>query len=72
MKQIVLNAEAGQISAELARRGIATNVLVHARIEVVPEPELPMEAIAQNGKAFAWLDGEPDLYSDDDLVERPA
>lgn len=72
MKQVVLDAEAGQISGELARRGIATNAVVHARIEVMRAPELPMGAIAQSGKAFDWLDGETDLYSDDDLVVRPA
>lgn len=50
MKQIVLDAEAGQISAELARRGIASN----ARVEIIDVPDLPMAMIAQAGKAFDW------------------
>jgi hypothetical protein len=70
VKQIVLDAEAGQVSAELSRRGVASNVRVHALVEVVDDPELPMAAIAQAGKGFDWLADEPDLYSDADLVER--
>jgi hypothetical protein len=60
MRQIVLDAEAGQVSAELSRRGIATHARVHVRVEV----------IAEAGKGFDWLAEEPDLYSDADLVER--
>lgn len=70
MKQIVLDVEAGQISAELARRGVASNTLVHAQVEVMAALELPMGLIAQTGKGFDWLASEPDLYSDTDLVER--
>lgn len=29
-----------------------------------------MAHLAMQGGAFAWLDDEPDLYSDDDLKER--
>jgi hypothetical protein len=43
MSQIVLDAEAGQVSAELAHRGIPP----HARVHVVtPGGEVPMAAIA--------------------------
>ena len=70
MKQIVLDAEAGQISAELKRRGVAANARVHALVEVVEDSDLPMGLIAQTGKGFDWLADEPDLYSDDDLTER--
>jgi hypothetical protein len=70
MKQIVLDAKAGQVSAELRRRGIAAGTRVHALIELVDDPELPMGEIAETGKGFAWLADEPDLYSDADLVER--
>ncbi len=70
MDQIILDAEAGQISAELARRGIAGSVRVHARVEIVDAPELPMGLIAQAGKGLAWLEEEPELYSDADLIER--
>jgi hypothetical protein len=69
MQQIVLDAEAGQISAELVRRGVAAGTRVHVLVEVI-DAELPMAAIAQAGKGLDWLADEPELYSDSDLVER--
>ena len=70
MERIALDAEAGEVSAELARRGIAAGTRVHVVVEVVAEaPDaLPMAAIAEAGGAFGWLAEEPDLYSDADLV----
>jgi hypothetical protein len=50
MSQIVLDAEAGQLSAELARRGIPPHAGVHVLVEVTSGGELPMAAIAQAGK----------------------
>ncbi len=72
MQQIVLDAEAGQVSAELSRRGVGAHMRVHVLVEVIDTDagELPMAAIAQTGKAFDWLAAEPDLYSDADLIER--
>lgn len=69
MPQIVLDAEAGQVSAELARRGIPPHTRVHVLVEVTPGGELPMAAIAQAGKGLDWLAEEPELYSDADLIE---
>lgn len=69
MQQIVLDAEAGQVSAELVRRGVAAGARVHVLVEVV-DAELPMAAIARAGKGLDWLADEPELYSDSDLVER--
>ncbi len=69
MSQIVLDAEAGQISAELARRGILSHALVHVLVAVSPGGERPMTAIAQAGEGLDWLAEEPDLYSDADLIE---
>jgi hypothetical protein len=68
MSQIVRDAEAGQLSAELARRGIPPHARVHVLVEVTSGGELPMAAIAQGGKALDWLADEPDLYSDADLI----
>jgi hypothetical protein len=70
MRHIVLDAEAGQVSAELTRRGIDARARVHVAVDVLDTPELPMAAIASAGKGFDWLAEEPDLYSDADLVER--
>lgn len=72
MQRIVLDAEAGQVSAELARRGIAAGTRVHVLVEVVDGESdvLPMAALAQGGGAFDWLADEPDLYTDVDLLPR--
>jgi mRNA interferase MazF len=70
MHQIVLDAEAGQVSAGLTRRGVAANARVHVLVEVLDTSDLPMSAIAAAGKGFDWLADEPELYSDADLVER--
>lgn len=74
-KRIVLDAEAGQVSVELARRGIAAGTRVRVLVEVVTGGDeadvLPMAALAQAGGAFDWLADEPDLYTDADLV-RPS
>ena len=70
MSQIILDAEAGNLSAELTRRGVAADARVHVVVDILDTGTLPMAAIAQAGKAFDWLDEEPDLYADADLVER--
>jgi len=67
--QIILDAEAGNVSAELSRRGVAADTRVHVVIDILGTGALPMAAIAQAGKAFAWLDEEPDLYADSDLLK---
>lgn len=75
MNQIVLDAPAGQVSAELERRGIDAARRVHVIVELADAPrsgdaELPMAALAQEGGAMDWLAAEPDLYSDADLIDR--
>ncbi len=58
MQKIALNAEAGQVSAALARRGIATGIRVHALVEVMDGEELLMAVLMQASGAFDWLAGE--------------
>jgi hypothetical protein len=71
MRTIALEAEAGQVSTELVRRGIAAGTRVHVLVEVVDQAEnLPMASLAQAGGAFDWLSEEPDIYTDSDLVQR--
>ena len=71
MERIILDAEAGQVSAELARRGIAADTQVHVLVGVRDgEEEFSTAAIAQAGGAFDWLADEPELYSDADLIQR--
>ena len=70
MERIIFDGEAGQVSAQLVRRGIAADARVHVLVEVRDAEELSPSAIAQVGGAFDWLADEPELYSDADLVER--
>jgi hypothetical protein len=68
MEKIILDAEAGQISAELTRRGVAADARVHVLVQLVDTAEPPICGIVQAGKAFDWLADEPDMYSDADVV----
>lgn len=73
MGTITIDAEAGQVSSELARLGISANTRVHATVEVPEEGNdglPPFAALAEEGRAFEWLRDEPDLYSDADVVFR--
>ena len=70
MQRMMLDIEAGQVSAELAHRGIPARTRVHVLVEVPDEAELPMTAVAQAGGAFEFLAEEPDLYTDADAIER--
>lgn len=49
MSHIVLDAQAGEASAELARRGIASDARVHVVVDIIEASGLPMAAIAQVG-----------------------
>jgi len=69
VNQIILDAEAGNVSAELSRRGVAADTRVHVVIDILDTGALPMAAIAQAGEAFDWLAEEPDLYADSDLLK---
>ena len=71
MEKITLQAEAGQVSAELARHGIAPDVRVQVLIEIMDSEAnvLSIATMAQAGGAFDWLAREPDLYTDADLVQ---
>ncbi len=70
VQQIVIDAPAGQLSAELTRRGIAADAKVHVVVELLEDESLPMAALAEAGRAHDWLANEPELYSDADLVEH--
>ena len=70
MQRMTLDIEAGQVSAELANRGIPAHTRVHVLVEVPDDAELPMAAMARAGGAFDFLAAEPDLYTDADAVER--
>ena len=52
MERIILDAEAGQVSAELVRRGIAADARVHVLVEVQGAEELSPAAVAHAKRAF--------------------
>lgn len=68
MPQIIFDAEAAQVSAELHRRGIAADTRVRVVVELQDGTDLPMAALVQARGAFDWLADEPDLYADADFV----
>ena len=69
MRRIVFEAEAGQVSAELAQRGIPSKNRVYILIRVVPANKLQGMAVAEVRKGLDWLAEEPELCSDTDLLE---
>ncbi len=70
MRQVLNDIEAGKLAEELRRRGIPAGQRLRVVVESIEDDGLPMTAINAAGGAFDWLAGEPDLYSDVDLVER--
>ena len=70
MQTIILDAEAGQVSAELARRGIPPALRVHVLVSVPDHERWNIAALAEEGGAFDWLAEESGLYTDTDLKER--
>ncbi len=70
MQQIILDAEAGPVSAALSRRGVAATARVHVPVERLDAEEPPMATIAHAGHAFTWLAEEPEWYSDADPIAR--
>lgn len=70
MRQIVSDIEAGKLSEELRRRGVAPTQRVRAVVEIVEEDPVPITALNQAGGSFDWLADEPDIYNDADLIDR--
>ncbi len=70
MRRMTLDVEAGQVSAELAHRGIPPRAKVHVLVEVPDDTDPPMAALAEAGGAFDFFADEPDLYTDADIIER--
>ena len=68
MQKFELEAEAGDLSMELARRGIPATSRVHVIVEVADADTLALAAMAQASGAFDWLNDEPDLYTAADLL----
>jgi hypothetical protein len=63
VRQVLENIEAGQVQAEMARRGIDPRQRVHVIVETVDNDDIPLAEMAQQGGAFDWLTEEPNLYT---------
>jgi hypothetical protein len=70
MRQILNDIEAGKLADELARRGIPPERRLRVIVESLEDANLPITAMKAAGRAFDWLADEPDLYSDDDLIDN--
>jgi hypothetical protein len=68
MQRMTLDVEAGQVSTELAQRGIPAHIRVQVLVEVPEDADLPIRAMAQADGTFEFLAEEPDLYTDADRV----
>ncbi len=67
---MILDIEAGGVSAELVQRGVPAHARVHVLVQVLDETAVPTTALTQAGDAFDFLAEEPDPYTDADAVER--
>ncbi|HEX4159449.1 MAG TPA: hypothetical protein VHY79_13320 [Rhizomicrobium sp.] len=70
MRQILNDIEAGKLADELALRGIPPERRLRVIVESLDDDDLPIAAMNAAGGAFDWLADEPDLYSDDDLIDN--
>ena len=71
MSEVIERIAVRDIQKELARRGLAATAHVRLVVEPVVDYGLPdMTAMNAASESFRFLDDEPDLYSDADLIER--
>lgn len=70
MRQVLKDIEAEQVPDALRRLGITGKQRLLVIVETKEDDDPPMTAINAAGGGFDWLADEPDLYDDDDLVER--
>ena len=70
MKQVLENVEARRVTDEIVRRGVPAHQRLRVIFETIGLEDLPMTQINADGGAFDWLSSEPDIYNDNDLVER--
>ncbi|TAN53484.1 MAG: hypothetical protein EPN26_06970 [Rhodospirillales bacterium] len=73
MKTTINRIEAGRLlpQADLKRLGLAPKRALRVILETLDdEDEISVTAMNVQGKAFDHLADEPELYSDDDLIER--
>lgn len=57
------------VADQLRRLGIAPRRILRVVLETVDHEEISVTAMNAAGGAFDYLDDEPDLYTDADLIE---
>lgn len=70
MRYVLENIEAGDLAAEIKRRGIALRQRIRVVVETLngtTDHDLPLARMAEEGRAFEFLADEPDLYSEADI-----
>ena len=66
MRYVLEDIEVKDVSGEIERRGVKADRRVRVTVETL-EDDLPMASLAEEGRAFAFLADEPDLYSEADI-----
>jgi len=61
MRYVLEDVEVKDVSGEIERRGVKADRRVRVTVETLED--LPLAALAEKGRAFAFLADEPDLYS---------
>ncbi|WP_029014512.1 hypothetical protein [Niveispirillum irakense] len=70
MRQVLKDIEAEELPDALRRLGIQPKQRLQVIVDTDQDEEPDITAMNAAGGAFTWLDEEPELYSDDDLIER--
>ena len=71
MRYVIENIEAEQLPRELRQRGIEPRQRLRVVLQTLND-DLPMGQIAEAGGGFAFLQDEPDLYTEADLLPPDA
>ncbi|HWD26615.1 MAG TPA: hypothetical protein VG387_05595 [Rhizomicrobium sp.] len=66
MRYVLDDVEVKDVSGEIERGGVKADRRVRVTVETLEE-DLPMASLAEEGRAFAFLADEPDLYSESDI-----
>lgn len=69
MNVLVLDTEAGPLSEEPRRKGIASSTRVHAVVEIADIDPESVTRLSAAGAAFDLLADKPELYTDADTLE---
>lgn len=74
MRKTIERIEAGKLlpPSELSRLGLAPRQVLRVELTTVDddESEISITEMNERGGAFVHLADEPDIYSDNDLIER--